>query len=138
MLPGFSARNSLNDNDGTRHLLKKYEPGLVDLVSPADYIDPDCYEPCVSDCPPSGPQRVRCVNGCKRECTRPGCMSYCGSCVNGYRSCRRSDCSTYSEFCGCEEDCYCRSPLDGWLICIHADCSKTVTYDPVGCGPWTP
>lgn len=82
-LPGFTAQNCLIDNYGSRYLLKKYEPGLVDLVRPADYIDPDCYETCADDCPPSGQARKICVDECKRECTRRGCMAYCGSCVNG-------------------------------------------------------
>ena len=66
-LPGFSGQNSLIGNYGRDSQMSgKYGPDLSELV--LSTVDQTCYDNCIKDCPPAGPQRVACIKGCNNEC----------------------------------------------------------------------
>jgi hypothetical protein len=67
VLPGFTAQSCLIDRYETYSYINNHQLGLSVSVTPAA-VDPDCFDKCVKDCPPSGPQRKFCVQGCRNEC----------------------------------------------------------------------
>ena len=81
-LPGFTAQDLFTyTSKASSSSLKNHYSGLSASITPAQSCYSDCMTRCVdSECEGlPGPARIRCVQGCKRDCNeacgndRPNC-----------------------------------------------------------------
>lgn len=107
-IPGFTAQNSLvQDYQFFEPLMRHYSYSTISaLITPAVIRQP-CYDNCVADCPPGGPQHKICVQGCVKDCSY-SCSPSCGPCLFTHelsppcwRNCTRDDCTGYQTGCDC-------------------------------------
>ena len=80
-LPGFTAQNLFVYRHEASPSLRNRYSGLSELIKPASCCR-DCFEKCYfGECEwLSGPEKMRCVQGCKFECHK-----MCGGCLTRRR-----------------------------------------------------